>query len=149
MQTVILLAVVRRAARRTGVLPDFPNAMTERAVLKRFALPAAIAGVSSAASLWLGQLILTRNADGLVNIGLYSVAANLLTATLLVPSVANTVVMSLLNNARGIGDTRRFGRLFRTNLVVTFALVTSDPFKVVPNSGNQPVPKREILHARR
>jgi O-antigen/teichoic acid export membrane protein len=122
VQTVLLTSVVLRAWRCTGVRPDVPNAMAERAVLIRFALPAAIAGLSTAGSLWLGQLVLTRGA-GLVETGLYSVAANLLTLTMLAPSVANTVGMSMLNKARGAGDTAQFDRLFKANLGTTLALV--------------------------
>lgn len=122
LQTVGLSALVLRAAQRMGVRPDFRHAMSERRVLLSFALPAAIAGVTTAASLWLGQMILARHA-GLVEIGLYSVASNLLTITMLTPSVANTVGMSMLNSARGAGDTLRFNRLFKANLAITFVLV--------------------------
>lgn len=124
-QTLVLLGVSIRIARRRGVFPDFANAIEERPILTRFALPAAIAGITTAASIWVGQLILVRQPDGLVHIGLYNIAANLLTITLLAPSVANTVGMSMLNSARGARDSHRFDRLFRSNLAITLALVTT------------------------
>jgi O-antigen/teichoic acid export membrane protein len=122
VQATLLIIGVLYARRSSSVWPDLFNSLHERPVLLRFTLPAAVAGLSTAGSLWVAQVVLTRQV-GLVEVGLYSVASNLLTLTMLAPSVANTVGMSMLNKARGAGDPVRFERIYRFNMLITFAMV--------------------------
>lgn len=124
LQTIALTLVLRTVAANSGFTPDVRHASAERAVLRKFAVPAALAGLTTAASLWLGQLILTREA-GLAEIGLYTVAANLLTITMLTPSVANTVGMAMLNKAKGAGDETQFKRVFGANLAISLGLAAT------------------------
>jgi O-antigen/teichoic acid export membrane protein len=123
-QTAALSVALYRHAAQSAIVPDVRHALSERAVLLRFALPASLSGLTTAGSLWWGQLILARQA-GLVEVGLYAVALNLLTITMLTPSVANVVGMSMLNKAKGAGNTAQFNRLFRTNLMVSLGLAVA------------------------
>jgi O-antigen/teichoic acid export membrane protein len=119
--SVLTLALIREGRRR-GVPLVWNGLWRERSVLVAFSLPAAIAGATSPAAIWLSQLILARN-SGYGQVALYSSANSLRVLVLFLPLVMNTVAASLLNQHRGLGEWGAYRRVFRWNLRITLALV--------------------------
>ena len=123
LQSCLLLVAARSALRRNGIRPVWRGLRDERRVVLHFAIPTALAGAITPVSFWLGQAILVRQPGGYDQMALYAAAFNLMSAVLLLPSVANNVGMSLLNSVRGGGDPRQFRWVFRRNLLLTAAFV--------------------------
>jgi O-antigen/teichoic acid export membrane protein len=125
VQLALLATRVWRQARRRRVPVAWGGMGSERGILLRFALPGALGGILTATSLWLGQTVLARQPGGPAQLGTYMAVFNLATIVLFLPSVANAVGMSLLNNMRGHGDPRRYRRVLWSNFWLTGAVVTT------------------------
>jgi O-antigen/teichoic acid export membrane protein len=97
----------------------------ERRILLHFALPGALAGLTTAPALWTSQAILARQPDGFAGLAIYMAAYNLMGIVLFLPGVANGVGMSLINSARGQGDAGQYRRVFWANLRVTLLVVAA------------------------
>lgn len=123
LQTFLLARSLWNRSSQLGIRPRFAGISRERSVLTRFAVPAALAGLTAAPSLWIGQAVLTRRPDGVADVALYAVSASLLAIVMLLPSIANTVAASLMNNVRGSGHRGRFAGVYRSNVKTTLILV--------------------------
>lgn len=123
VQCLALRFYSRRECARHGIVPDYRGMTKERSVFFKFALPAALSGFSFMPAVWLSNTFLARQAGGYIQVALYAAASNLRVLVLFLPQLFNSVGMSLLNNARGVGDARRYRRIFWGNLLAT-ALVT-------------------------
>lgn len=112
-----LLAV---EAGRQGITVRWREAWTQRAILMKFSMPMSVAGLTTMLALWLGPAFLVRQKHtvaGLAEVGLYGAANNLRLLVLLLPSLINTVGVSLLNNQRGLNDVRRYSKVFWVNAI--------------------------------
>jgi hypothetical protein len=120
LQSVLLGLAVRAEARRHAIQPVFRLSGGERRIVTRFAVPSAIAGISYAAAVWAGQLLLARRPGGYVELAGYVAAFNLITVVLFLPNVTNTVGSSFLNSItrsrRGTDYPRVFWFNFRLTL---------------------------------
>ena len=123
VQLILLRYLLAREAARQGIKTTYRASGTERGMLLHFALPAALGGLTTMPALWVGQAILARRPGGYEQLAVYVAAYNLATIALFLPSVANSVGMSLLNSVRGTGDTKAYRRVFWTNLRVTTGVV--------------------------
>ena len=111
-----LLAV---EARRQGITARWRQAWSQRDILIKFSLPAAVAGLTTMPALWLATAFLVREKHtvaGLAEAGLYGAANNLRLLVLLLPILINNVGVSLLNNQRGLNDPRRYRQIFWVNM---------------------------------
>lgn len=106
-----------------GIVIRYRNADSERAILRRFALPAAIAGLSSMPAIWLANAFLAQQPGGYAQLGLFASANNLKTFVLFLPALTNNVGQALLNNQRGCGDQDGYTRVFWANATATTALL--------------------------
>jgi O-antigen/teichoic acid export membrane protein len=95
----------------------------DRNIWTRFGLPGALSGVTAAPAIWLVQAAIARAPNGLVELGAYLVASNLMSAVLLAPAILNTVGTTILNERRGANDAGGFRLLFRDNLRMTVIVV--------------------------
>jgi O-antigen/teichoic acid export membrane protein len=102
---------------------NYRNWWTERAVISKFAIPAATIGFLTLPAVWLSNVLLVRQADGYTQMGIFSAAYSLRTMIVFLPSLMNNVGMSLLNNQRGLGDFRNYKRVFWTNIALTQLVV--------------------------
>jgi len=114
--------MLRTAAREQEVPITYRRIWTERGIIFRFALPAAISGLSAMPALWLANTFLVRQPGGFSQMGLYSAAGTLRTVVLFLPLLLNNVGTSLLNNQRGLGDAVRYRKVFWYNLAATAAV---------------------------
>jgi O-antigen/teichoic acid export membrane protein len=107
-----------------GINPKYRGSFSqEKAVIRNFALPAAIAGYYSMPMIWLANSFLVRQPGGYGEMGLYASSSSVRMLVLFIPQVINNVSLSILNNIKGIGDVQRYKRVYRSNVFVVF-LVT-------------------------
>jgi O-antigen/teichoic acid export membrane protein len=123
IQAAIGLQFVLREARRQGLPLGLRLAPEDRGIWRIFGLPGALSSLTAAPAIWLLQAAIVRQPGGLVELGNYLVASNLMTAVLLLPNIVNSVGTPLLNERRGADDARGFERLFRDNVRVTVLFV--------------------------
>ena len=95
----------------------------EKAIIFKFALPAALAGYYSMPLIWLANSFLVRQPGGYGEMALYSAANNLRILVLFLPNVMNDVGRAVLNNEKARGDMFHYNRVFRSNVLYIF-LVT-------------------------
>lgn len=123
IQFLLLANAVRRECAIQGVRLRFGGFRREREILLRFALPAGLAGLTSASALWLPSTFLVRQANGYAQMAMYSAAYSLMTAILFLPNVTNTVGMSLINHHQGTGKASAYEHTFWANLFVNGSIV--------------------------
>lgn len=115
-QWLIVSLTVRRELVAQKILVSLNHLAKERAVVVKFAAPAALSGLVSMPALWLANTILVHQPDGFAQMALFSAAATSKTLMLFLPSIINNVGTSLLNNQRGAGAEIRYRKVFWTNL---------------------------------
>lgn len=71
--------------------------------LLRVALPALVASVSLQPALWLGQVLLSRQPDGLRHVGTFAVAMRWHAIALFVPATMGSVLLPMLGRLRATG----------------------------------------------
>jgi len=111
--------------RKNSIIVTYNNAWSERKIIYRFALPAAISGLTSMPALWLANAFLVQQKDGFSQMGLYSAANIFRTMVVFLPVLINNVGMSLLNNQQGIGNISNYRKIFWANFGVTVITVLS------------------------
>ena len=107
---------VRRELRLQGISIPHGGYWRERNVILHFALPAAMSGLVDMPAFWLANTFLARQPGGYDQLALFGAANSLRALVLFIPAIVNGVSMSLLNHQRGIGDGRRYRKLFWLNL---------------------------------
>ena len=117
--------ILRSEGKRQNIFIQYKNVWAERLIISKFALPAAISGISTLPVLWLANSFLVRQENGFSQMGLYSAANNLRVLTLFLPLMLNNVGTSLLNNKKGLGDGEQFKNLFWINFIMTAIFISS------------------------
>jgi O-antigen/teichoic acid export membrane protein len=104
-----------------GIVPRYRGSLSqEKAIIFKFALPAAIAGYYSMPMIWLANAFLVRQPKGYGEMALYASSSSVRLLVLFIPQVINNVSLSILNNIRGSGDAQRYKRAYRCNVVIIF-----------------------------
>ncbi|MEW5858697.1 MAG: oligosaccharide flippase family protein [Cyanobacteriota bacterium] len=116
LQWLILNQFLRKESAKQGININYQGFWQERAIIWRFALPAALPGFTSTPAIWLANAFLVRQPSGYTQIALYSAANNLRVLILFLPNIINNVGMSLLNQQKGLGHERRYRKIFWANL---------------------------------
>jgi O-antigen/teichoic acid export membrane protein len=112
---------LRLEGKAQGIVPQYRGSLgQEKAIITRFALPAAIAGYYSMPMFWLANSFLVRQPGGYGEMALYSAANNLRLLVLFIPNVMNNVGLSVLNNEKAKGDVSHYNRLFGSNVLHIF-----------------------------
>jgi O-antigen/teichoic acid export membrane protein len=109
-------------SRKHSIKITYNNYWRERRIIYRFAVPAAVSGLTSMPALWLANTILVQQKNGYSEMGLYSAANTLRAMVLFLPTLINGVAMSLMNNQRGMGKNREYSRLFWYNFSVVLVI---------------------------
>lgn len=112
---------LRLESRVHGIKPQYIGSLRrEKAIIYKFALPAALAGYYSMPMIWLANAFLVRQPKGYEEMALYSSSSSVRMFVLFIPQVINNVSLSILNNIKGSGDTQRYRRAYRSNVVIIF-----------------------------
>ena len=108
--TVCGVAVV---CRRQAIPTGFRGCYAEAPTLLRFGLPTFMSGALHAPSVWLGAVLLSRQADGLAQMGFYNGAERWKSLILFWSSCLGGVQLSLLSNSARLGQEKAFGAISR------------------------------------
>jgi len=111
--------VLHREAGKQHIAIQPRSGMQEREILKRFTLPAALSGLTIMPAIWLGNALLVQQPNGYAEMGMYSAVNNVRGLMLMMPSLLNSVGVSMLNNRFGNKDNVGYITLYRANVKVT------------------------------
>lgn len=112
---------LRVESRTHGIKPQYGGSLRqEKAIILKFALPAAMAGYYSLPMIWLANTFLVRQPGGYEEMARYAAANNLRIIVLFMPGVINSVGLSILNNEKANGDLAHYHRVFRSNVLHIF-----------------------------
>lgn len=95
----------------------------ERTVITKFVIPSAAIGFLTMPAVWLSNVLLVRQPDGYLQMGIFSAAYTVRTMIVFLPSLINNVGMSLLNYHKGINDDVNYKKVFLTNIALTQLVV--------------------------
>ncbi|MFL5482618.1 MAG: oligosaccharide flippase family protein [Gemmatimonadaceae bacterium] len=123
-QTIILMLVFRRALRRSQLTPRRSGVAENKSIITRWVIPGFLGGFTSIGALWVLQALLARSPAGLPAVGVYGAAYNLMAVVLFLPSVANNVGMTLMNNLLGARDADQYRKMYWHNMGATLAVVS-------------------------
>jgi hypothetical protein len=87
--------------------------------MRRFAIPAALGGITTMPSIWFANSFLVNQANGYVEMGTYSAALNLRTIVLFIPALINGVAISIINSHRGVKNIQSYQKFFIINTCIT------------------------------
>ncbi len=118
-RTAGFFIATQKESRRFGLIEDRRGGWQERALLWRFALPSALTGFLSMPALWLVNVFVARQPGGYAELALFAVALSLRNTILILPQIANNVVLSFLSNQLGRKNLGSYWRLFRLNFIIT------------------------------
>lgn len=110
---------IRIELRKHGLGISYSRIWQEKGVLQDFTLPAAMSSLLGAFTVWGCNAFLTRQPDGLVQMGIFSAANNFRSFVLFVPGLVTHVASPILCNLRGKNNQPGYSRLFWTNIAVS------------------------------
>ncbi len=113
--------ILRREAKKHQIFLQRANLAKESGVIFKFALPAALSGLSYLPAIWMSNAFLVQQAHGYSEMGIYVATNNLKMLFLLIPSLINGVSTSILNNHKGQGNKKSFNQTFFFTMQVTLA----------------------------
>jgi len=113
--------VLRREIKNHGITMERKVGLKERDVLRRFALPAALSGLTTMPAVWLGNAFLVQQPNGYADMGVYNAAINLRNIVLVFPVLLNGVAVTLINSHKGQENKSSFKATFLLNLGLTTA----------------------------
>lgn len=104
---------------RHGIMPQyFWSLRQEKAIILKFALPAAIVGYYSLPMIWLANTFLVQQPGGYEKMALYASSSSLRMLVLFIPQVINGTSLTVLNNTIRTGDVARYKRIYFSNVLV-------------------------------
>lgn len=118
-QWLIFRCAAAKACREEGIVTDYSGARQESGIIFRFALPAAVSGLSSMPAFWAATALLARQPNGVSEVGRFTAALGIRAAVLYAPQILNKVSMSVINHQLGRGDVSNYRLAFLTNLKLT------------------------------
>jgi O-antigen/teichoic acid export membrane protein len=121
LRWVVYGLVLRREISKRGIVLNRRDGLDERDILRRFALPAALSGLTTMPAVWLGNALLVQQPNGYAEMGSYSAAINLRTVVLFLPVLLNGVAVALINSHKGREERSSFQATFYLNLRLTTA----------------------------
>ncbi len=125
----VLRQAVRRASRAAGITAARGEASPARAErhhwhsLLRFSIPAVVSSSLTVPATLIGTILLTRQPDGLAEVGLFAAASRWSFVVLFLPTAVSRIVLPMLANFDGLSNRADFRRVFFTNLVTSTAVV--------------------------
>jgi len=125
IQSTTLAKLVTSETARHGITMEFAGIRTESSLLIRYSVPVALSGLVTLPAIWLGNTFLARQPGGYDAMAVFAAANSFRIMVVFLPSIVNSVSLSLLNNQRALGDERRFRRIFWFNVVAAGVVAVS------------------------
>lgn len=123
LQCVLLTLAVKRERNHQQLGTGSASFAKERPLLFRFALPAALSGVSSVPALWAVQALIARSHNSFGDLALYAAGLNMLTMIMFTPTVLNGVAMAWINRTQAVNGDAAYRSAIRTTLGVNLFTV--------------------------
>lgn len=98
-----------------------PGCLEEWRVLRDFAFPAFLAGILVTPAHWRVQTMLLNTSNGYANVALLGVAMQWFNAAMFVPNVAGRVLLPVLAQQLGGGESNRAGKILKYTIVANLA----------------------------
>lgn len=108
--------VLRREIKKQGITMKRQEGFKERAILNRFALPAALSGLTAMPAIWFGNVLLVKQVEGYSEMGLYTAVNNIRALMLMMPVLLNNVGTAVLNNKFGNKNDVGYWGLYSANI---------------------------------
>ena len=108
------------ACRQESVPVTTAGMRAELSILGAFVVPAILLGVATQPAEWLSRVLLARSANGMAEVGLFTVAFSWAQLVLFVPSQLAGPSTPLLTGALAARDTAAFRRLLRHSAGIAF-----------------------------
>lgn len=109
---------IRAELRNWNVVVCYRNLKHESGVLSGFALPAALAAVIGALTMWSGNACLVRQTDGLAQMAIFTAAGNIRSMIMFVPDLVTRVASPILCSMAGEQNRPGYSKIFWLNLSV-------------------------------
>ena len=123
VQCALLSVALARERKLQRLTRESARFSEERPLMFRFALPAALSGLSTVPALWAVQALLARSPDGFANLAVYAAGSNLLSMVLFAPTVLNGVAMAWINRTQAVQGHVAYRSALRANVGVTLVTV--------------------------
>jgi len=94
------------------------------------AMPSGLAGLVTIPSQWIVNILISHLPNGLVLVGVYTIANQIRLMGVQLPILLNSVVFSLLSKAKGNGDNLLFRKIFHANLAAGFFFALCVSFSI-------------------
>jgi len=119
LRWLVFARVLRRELELQEIRVQRRGCFADRALLWRFAFPAAVGSLTPVPALWLANAFLAMQPGGYLELAVFSAANNIRLIVVFLPQVLNTVVLSVLNYQLGSSDNGSYRRIFWTNIAGT------------------------------
>jgi len=113
---------LRRECAKANITYQLAGCRRELGMLHRFSLPAFLASLLVVAGIWVCNALLARQPQGYAELGLYAAADKWRVTIVFVPTYVFAMVVPMLSNLHGEGDSAGFRKVFRANLQLNGSL---------------------------
>lgn len=113
--------ILRQKALQAKVKATRRGMWREVRLLHSFSLPAYMTAIVFFAAVWIGNLILVRQPNGYVEMGVFNAVSQWQFAILFFPTVMAQPFLSIMANLEGIGEMRQYRKVFILSVMVTTA----------------------------
>ena len=113
---------LRRECANANVSYQFASCHRELGILHRFSLPAFLASIVVGPGIWVCNALLVHQPQGYAELGIYTAADKWRLLILFVPTSVFAMVLPVLSNLYGEGNSVGFQKVFRANLQLNASL---------------------------
>jgi len=109
-----------RKCRKYGISLSLSRPLGNLSYLWRFSLPSVLGAIIVSMTLWVSNLFLVRNGNGLNEMAVYNAAAQWQNIILFIPVAISQISLPLFSNMKN--DLFRFTKLIRYNILLNFSI---------------------------
>jgi O-antigen/teichoic acid export membrane protein len=113
---------LRRECASAKIAYQFASCHREFNILCNFSLPVFLASIVVGPAVWVCNALLVHQPDGYAQLGIYTAADKWRLLILFVPTSVFAMVLPVLSNLYGEGDSVGFRKVFRANLLLNASL---------------------------
>ena len=113
---------LRRECANANISYQFASCHRELRILHRFSLPAFLASIVVGPAIWVCNALLVHQPQGYAELGIYAAADKWRLLILFVPTSVFAMVLPVLSNLYGEGNSVGFRKVFRANLQLNASL---------------------------
>jgi O-antigen/teichoic acid export membrane protein len=113
---------LRRECANANISYQFASCHRELGILHRFSLPAFLASIVVGPAIWACNALLVHQPQGYAELGIYTAADKWRLLILFVPTSVFAMVLPVLSNLYGEGNSVGFRKVFRANLQLNASL---------------------------